>query len=115
MPGDELATGIETGLDVVGRHRPEFAEGEVVLAGPDQFHRLAGRLGEAHRVVHRLMVATPAETAAEELLVQRDLGAFGLQQPRHAVEKTGAGLRAYPADWPSPLTAAVAFIGSIWA
>ena len=96
MPGDELAVGVEAGLDVVRRHRAEFAEGDVVLARPDQLHRLADRLGETNRVVHGLVVAAPAETAAEEMLVQRDLGALGLQDAGDAVEEAGCRLGADP-------------------
>ncbi len=70
MPGDHLAAGIEAGLDVVRGHRPEFAEGEVVLAAPDQLHRLADRLGEAHRIEDHLLLAAAAESAAQQMLMQ---------------------------------------------
>src|SRR6202035_2583986 len=78
MPGDELASVVEAGLDVVRRGRAEFAEGDVVFARPDQLHRLADRLRQTNRVVHGLVVAAPAKTAAEKLLVQHDLRALRL-------------------------------------
>ena len=96
MPGDELAVVVEAGLDVMRRRRAEFAEGDVVFARPDQLHRLADRLRQANRVVHGLVVAAPAKTAAEELLVQRDLGALGLQDASDAVEQAGRRLGADP-------------------
>src|SRR6202035_4422115 len=52
MPGDELASVVEAGRDVVRRGRAEFAEGDVVFARPDQLHRLAARLRQTNRVVH---------------------------------------------------------------
>ena len=96
VPGDELAVGVEAGLDVMRRHRAELAAGDVVLAGPDQLDRLADRLGEPHRVEHGLVVAAPAVAAAEEMLVQGDVGALGLQQAGDAVEQAGRRLRAGP-------------------
>ena len=62
MPGDELAGVVEAGLDVMRRHRPEFAAGDVVLARPDELHRLADRLGKPHRVEHGLVVAAAADS-----------------------------------------------------
>ena len=91
VPGDELAVGIEAGLDVMRRHRPELAAGDIVLAAPDQLDRLAHRLGEAHRVEHHLLLAAAAIAAAEEMLVQGDVGAVGLQQARDLVVQAASG------------------------
>src|SRR5580692_2825379 len=96
MPGDELAGVVEAGFDVVRRRRAEFAEGDVVLARPDQLHRLADRLRQTYRVVHGLVVAAPAETATEELLVQHDFRTLGLQHAGDAVEQAGRRLGTDP-------------------
>ena len=96
MPGHELAVVVETGFDVVRGRRAEFAKGDVVFARPDRLHRQADRLRQANRVVHGLVVAAPAESATEELLVQRDFRAFGLQHARDAVEEAGRRLGADP-------------------
>ena len=96
MPGDQLAAGVESGLDVMRGHRAELSEGEVVLAAPDQLHRLADGLGQPHRVEDHLLLAAAAETATEHMLMQRDLRAIGLQQARHLVEQAGCALRAGP-------------------
>src|SRR5580700_1983310 len=96
MPGDKFAIVVEGGFDVMRRRRAEFSESDVVFAGPDQLHRLADRLRQADRVVHGLVVAAPAKTAAEELLVQHDVGALGLQDAGDAVEQAGRRLGADP-------------------
>ena len=96
VPRDELVVGVEAGLDVVRRHRPEFAERHVILARPDVFHRLSGGLGETHGVEYRLVIAAPAKPATEELLVQHELRAFGIEDFRHTLEQAGRRLRTGP-------------------
>ncbi len=96
VPGDHLAVGVEARLDVMRRHRAELAEGDVVLAAPDQLDRLADRLGETDRIERRLMVPAPAVTAAEKLLVQGDLRALDLEQLRDRVQQPARRLGAGP-------------------
>ena len=89
VPRDHLAAGVEAGLDVVRGHRPEFAEGDVVLAAPDQLHRPADRLRQANRIEHHLLLAAAAEPAAQQVLMQGDLRSIGLQQPGDLAEQAG--------------------------
>ena len=117
VPRDQLAVRVEAGLDVMRGHRPEFAEGDVVLAAPDQLHRLADRLRQPDRVDDHLVLPAAAETAAEDMLMERDLRTLGLQQARDLVEQARRPCvpAQISADLPSALTDAVAFSGSIWA
>ena len=78
MPSDELAIGVEARLDVMRRHWPELAERDVVLAAPDELHRLGHCLGEAERVDHHLLLAAAAESASQHVLVERELRTVGL-------------------------------------
>src|SRR5262249_49126734 len=73
-PGDKLAGRIEPRFDVMRRHRTELAACHIVLAGPDELDGLADSLGETHRVEDDLMLAATAIAAAEEVLMQRDIG-----------------------------------------
>ena len=99
---------------VIGRNLPN---GDVVLARPDRLHRLADRLGEADRVEHDLVVAAPAEAAAEEMLVQRDLRASVCSSFATPLSRLVGRLRADPqlGRFAVGATEAVAFIGSICA
>ena len=80
MPRDHLAVGVEPGLDVMHRRRAVLAERDVVFAAPDQLDRLADGLRKPQRIKRRLVLAAAAESAAEEVLMQCDLGAIGLQK-----------------------------------
>ena len=117
VPGDELAGGVEARLDVVRRHRPELAAGEIVLAGPDQLDRLTRRLGKAHGIENHFILAAASVAAAEKMLVQGDVGPLRPQQAGHlSCMSVGPWVPAQIlTDLPSGLTAAVAFTGSIWA
>jgi hypothetical protein len=96
MPGDELAAGVEARLDMVRGRRTIFAIRHIVLAAPDQLDRLSHRLGEAQRVHHDFLLAAAAKTTAQHMLMQRELGAIGLQQIGGLVEQARRALRAGP-------------------
>ena len=96
VPGDELAAGVKARLDVMRRHRPELAAGQIVLAGPDQLDRLADRLGEPHGIDNDLVLAAPSVAATEKMLVEGDVGALGLQQAGDLVVHVGRALGAGP-------------------
>jgi hypothetical protein len=86
MPRDQLAAGIEAGLDMMRRHRPKLAGRDVVLAAPDHLDRAADRLGEAHGVEHHVLRPTaPSIAATDDMLVERDPGAVRLQELRDVV------------------------------
>ena len=65
MPGDELAAGIEARLDVMRRHRPELAAGQIVLAGPDQLDRLADGHGHLHGLADEVQLGLAAQATAQ--------------------------------------------------
>ena len=78
-PRGEIAVGVEAGLEVLGRQRPVLVVLDVVLAAPDDLHRLAGRLGEQHRVEHEILLDLAAEAAPEEHHVDLHLVGRGLE------------------------------------
>jgi hypothetical protein len=97
VPGDELAARVESGLDRVCRHRTELAKGDIFLPAPDDLDRLANRLGETHRVMHHILLGAAAtKAAAEEMLVEDDVGALDLQKPSHLAQHVGRRLGAGP-------------------
>jgi hypothetical protein len=91
VPGDELAAGVEARLDVVRRHRPELAAGQIVLASPDQLDRLAHRLGEAQGIEDDFVLAATSVAAAEKMLVQGDVGALRPKQASHVQSRRALG------------------------
>ena len=119
VPGDELAAGVEARLDVMRGHRAELAEGDVVLAAPDELDRLAAPPWRAApRPTITSCCAAAAETAAEHMLVERDAwrGRSCSSARRLLSRPVGACVPAQiSADLPSALTEAVAFSGSICA
>jgi hypothetical protein len=96
VPGDDLALAVDAGLDVVRRHRPKLAAADIVLAGPDQLDRLAGRFGEAHCVECHLLRATTAISAAEEMLVEDDVRPVDAQQSGNLGMQSARSLGADP-------------------
>ena len=101
VPGDQLAAGVEARLDVMRGHRTEFSEGDVILPAPDELHRLADGLRQPHRVEDHLVLPAAAETAAEDMLMQRELRAVRLQQPRNLVEQARLRLACRPRSPPT--------------
>jgi hypothetical protein len=77
LPADEAAGRIEPGAQTVHIERPIAAAREVVLAGPDQLHRLppSDGLGDAGGLAGHVPVrgGPPAETPAREQGVDLDL------------------------------------------
>jgi len=71
---------------------------DVVLAGPDHFHRLARFFGHQHGVDDELFVAmaAPAEAAAQERVVQLHFGARDFQHLGDGFLRHGLALRAAP-------------------
>src|SRR5262249_55148043 len=96
VPGDQLAAGIEPRFDMMCRHWAELAARHVVLASPDQFDRLAARLGEANRVDDYLLLAATTVTAAEEMLMQGDVRAVYLQEAGNLVVQARRALGSGP-------------------
>src|SRR5580700_5160078 len=96
VPGDELAAGVESRLDVVRRHRPELAAGQIVLASPNQLDRLAHRLGEAHGIEDDFVLAATPIAAAEKMLVQGDVGALRPKQAGYLVVQARRALGPGP-------------------
>ena len=62
------------------RHRSELAAGDVVLARPDELHRLAGCFRQEHRIEHHLLRAATAVAAAQEMLVQCDFATVDVEE-----------------------------------
>src|SRR5579864_4219662 len=96
MPSDELAGGIKARLDVVRRHRPELAARNIVLAGPDQLDGLADRLGETHRIEHRFLLAAAPIAAAQEMLMERYVGAVDPERAGDLLVQGRGSLRPRP-------------------
>src|SRR6185312_8593189 len=73
VEGDRHAIATEPRLEADRRLRPVTVLAHILLAAPDQLHRLAHALAHLHRL-HQLVVAqAPAEAAAREAIVHIDI------------------------------------------
>ncbi len=73
LPGDRHAVGVEAGGHPGGCHRAVEVVAHVLLARPNELHRLADLLRDQHRLPHEVLKdPAPAEAAAEHHLVNHD-------------------------------------------
>src|SRR5580698_2747022 len=63
-PGDQLARGIETCLQVLEASWTIIIVRHIVFTGPEQFHRKAGLLGDERGLHHVIIVETAPESAS---------------------------------------------------
>ena len=85
---DQLAVGVHAGLDLLVGERPGEIHRHVVFARIDQLHRLADGLRGEHRGHHHVAIETPAEAAADEVLVQHHV--LGIDAERAGSDAAGA-------------------------
>src|SRR3954468_24619284 len=64
LPRDQLARGVEAGLEVLPAAGAIVVVLHVVLAGPEQLHGDSGLLGEVRGFDDVVVIETTAETAA---------------------------------------------------
>src|SRR5438128_413207 len=79
-PGDRLALCIQAGSDPIVVARPVHVVLDVLLATPDHLYRAGDLLRNLHGPDDEVDLESPAEAAAQEMVVHLDLG---LRQPGH--------------------------------
>ena len=85
---DQLAVGVQTGLDLLERQRARIVHGHVVFARVDDLDRLADGLRRLHRGHHHVRIETSAEAAAQPHLMHHD--EFGIDLGGTGRDRAGA-------------------------
>jgi hypothetical protein len=73
LPRDELAGRVEPALEEVEPGRAVVVVTEIILAGPEEFHRNTGLLGDGSGFEHVVVRKAPTETAPGALHVHDDV------------------------------------------